>query len=220
MDQHLTNYFMIKNGSRFWIVRSARQMRVISAWNARHICPISFRASFTNEARASMHVIQPGPFYCIRWWMILKKCKQSSRKNLLTIYQTQPNLSKCVVLKNSCSFFPSLLLSERAEKNILMRGVWSGNPGKLGSHTRQQIWNSTQSIRLNFLRFYTFVCDLDDDIDDGDDGWKGQRTLTLIFSLAEVSKKSRPRLSASCLPRSYDITLISVKKIISRDFKI
>ena len=56
MDQHLKNYFMIKNGSRFWIVRSARQMRVISAWNARHICPISFRASFTNEARASMRV--------------------------------------------------------------------------------------------------------------------------------------------------------------------
>ena len=40
----------------------------------------------------------------------------------------------------------------------------------------------------------------DDDADDG------ERTLTLIFSLAEVSKKSRPRLSASCFPLSYDIT--------------
>ena len=40
----------------------------------------------------------------------------------------------------------------------------------------------------------------DDDADDS------ERTLTLIFSLAEVSKKSRPRLSASCFPLSYDIT--------------
>ena len=34
-------------------------------------------------------------------------------------------------------------------------------------------------------------------------------TLTLIFSLAEVSKNCSPRLSASCFPLSYEITLSS-----------
>ena len=34
-------------------------------------------------------------------------------------------------------------------------------------------------------------------------------TLTLIFSLADVSKNWSPRLSASCFPLSYEITLSS-----------